>query len=122
MARHSAKSQHTLRVRTAIGGALTAGALLTAPIAVTAIAGVAQAQPGPTPSDQVNQLRDALKGASDAHKERVAIARGIVKNGIETRNPQRVAAGFARVGASKQQLRVEVQGILRGTLGGGDPE
>lgn len=116
MARHLAKSEHVLRVRTAIGGALTAGALLAAPV----ITGVAQAQPAPAPS--LNDVVGALKDASAAHKERVAAARTTIKNGVQAKNPVAVVGGLNAVRDSKKTLRVDVQGIVRGTLGGGEEE
>ena len=120
MARHLAQSDHALRVRTAIGGALTAGALLAAPVAVPLFTGVAQAQPAPSPSDQLGALRDALKGANTAHQGRVAAARTTIKNGVQAQDPEAVVGGLTTIRESKKTLRVQVQGILRGTLGGGE--
>ena len=123
MARHSAKSDHILRARTAIGGALTAGALLTAPVALPVITGVAQAEPAAVSdsvSDQTSQLRDALKGAMTAHNERLAAARTTIRSGITTQNLAKVTTGVGQINESTKTYVVQVQGILRGSLAPGN--
>lgn len=122
MARHSAKSEHTLRVRTAVGAALTAGALMTAPIAVPAIAGVAQAAPDPTPADVAGAIAAAVNQATAAHNERVAKATKKINNGIVAQNPAKVSAGIGQIRQSNKTYVVQVQGILRGSLAPSDPE
>jgi hypothetical protein len=114
MTSHLAKSEHALRIRTAIGGALTAGALLTAPVVVPAITGVVHAAPAPDPSPALN----AIKAAKDTYNARVADAKSQIRAGIAARNPAQVRAGMNDVNAAKRELRVTVQGILRGTLAG----
>jgi len=121
MAQHSAKFGHTLRARTAIGGALTAGVLLTAPVAVPLITGVAQAQPS-APSDPVSQMRDALKGAMTAHQARLAEARTTIRTGVTTQNLGKVTTGVGQIRESNKTFVVQVQGILRGSLATGNPE
>lgn len=122
MARHSAKSEHTLRVRTAIGGALTAGALLTAPFAVPAIAGVAQAAPAPDPSDVAGAINAAVNQATAAHNQRVGAAQATIKTGILAKNTPQVQTGVGLIRQSNKTYVVQVQGILRGSLAPSVPE
>lgn len=113
MARHSAKSG---RVRIAISGALTAGALLAAPVAVPALAGVVHAAPAPDPSDVAGAISAAVKDATAAHNQRVAAAQSTIKTGITNQNPAQVRTGVGQIRQSNKTFTVQVQGILRGSL------
>lgn len=122
MARHLAKSGRALRVRTAVGGALTAGALLAAPLAVPAFTGVAHAAPAPDPSDVAGAINAAVNEATAAHNQRVAKAQTKIKNGILAQNPAKVKTGVGQIRESNKTYVVQVQGILRGSLAPSDPE
>lgn len=74
------------------------------------------------PVNDVNDAVDALKTAAADHKQRVGAARVQIREGVRAQNPGQVKTGLGAIRTSKQQLRAEVQGILRGTLGGGTPE
>jgi hypothetical protein len=122
MARHLAKSGRALRVRTAVGGALTAGALLAAPVAVPAFAGVAHAAPAPDPSDVAGAIAGAVKGATAAHNSRVAAAQTTIKTGITAKNTAQVRTGVGQIRQSNKTFTVQVRGILRGSPAPSDPE
>jgi hypothetical protein len=98
---------------------LTAGALLTAPLVVPVITGVAQAEPAAVSdsvSDQATKLRDALKGAMTAHNERLTAAQTTIRTGVTTQNLTKVNAGVGQINESTKTFVVQVQGILRGSL------
>lgn len=123
MAKHSATSEHTFGVRTAIGGALTAGALLTAPVVVPAIAGVAVAEPTPSqtdtePAPTLKDTLNALQSAVADHQGRVADANAEIRAGLTALNPSQVQSGLGKISTSRETMRVQVQGIVRGAFGG----
>ncbi|HTM84313.1 MAG TPA: hypothetical protein VL179_05290 [Mycobacterium sp.] len=118
MAKHLANAEHALRVRAAIGGALTAGALLTAPVVVPAIAGVAFAEPAPAPAPSLNDTLNDLQKAFSDHQGRVTEAQATIKSGVIALDPSKVQSGLAAITTSRQTLSMEVQGIVRGSLGG----
>jgi hypothetical protein len=118
MAQHLVTNAHALRVRTAIGAALTAGTLLSAPVALPAIVGVAHA----SPADDLSRAVDAVKSAVDAHKNRVTTAQTQIKTGVKNQSVSQVRSGLDAIRTSKQQMRVSVQGIVRGALGGNHSE